>query len=69
LASAAEIVYFDSAGVRIEGNRGVAGGGFVIFNAPPGLQTVYIHPAQSREVFSQVVVAEPEYVHVITWSP
>lgn len=64
-----QIVYFDAAGAPVEGRTGVAGGGFAIFNAPPGLQTVYIHPTQSRETFAQVLVAEPEYVHVLTWSP
>ncbi len=63
-----QIVYFDARGNKVEGRNGVAGGGFVIFNAPIGLQTLYIHPLQSRDTFSQIVVAEPEYVHVLTWS-
>ncbi len=62
-----QIVYFDREGQVLPNRKnGIAGGGFVIFNAPLGLQTVYIHPLQSRETFSQVVVAEPEYVHVLT---
>lgn len=63
-----QVIYFDSKGETIEGTRGVAGGGFAIFNAPAGLQTVYVHPVQSRETYSHVVVAEPQYVHVISWS-
>lgn len=61
-----QIVYFDAQGKALDTKTGVAGGGFVIFNAPQGLQTVYIHPTQSRETFSQVVVAEPEFVQVVT---
>lgn len=61
-----QIVYFDAKGAPLEAKVGVAGGGFVIFNAPMGLQTLYVHPMQSRETFSQVVVAEPEFVQVIT---
>lgn len=64
----AQIVYFDSHGKVVKTRHGVAGGGFAIFNAPPGLQTVYVHPVQSREVHSQVVVAEPDYVHIVAWS-
>ncbi len=63
-----QLVYFDREGRVLPGRKaGIAGGGFVIFNAPLGLQTVYIHPKQSRETFSQIVVAEPEYVHVLTY--
>ncbi len=63
-----QILYFDAQGRPLETKTGVAGGGFVIFNAPPGLQTIYIHPTQSRETYSQVVVAEPQYVHVVAWA-
>ena len=63
-----QIVYSDAHGQPLESKVGVAGGGFVIFDAPEGLQTVYIHPTQSRQTFSHVVVAEPEFVQVITHS-
>lgn len=64
-----QILYFDRAGKILNARQGVAGGGFIIVNAPLGLQTVYIHPTQSRESYAEVVVAEPEYVHVIAWAP
>lgn len=64
-----QIVYFDAKGDVLDTNSGHAGGGFVIFNAPRGLQTVYVHPTQSRETFAQVVVAEPAYAHVLVWAP
>lgn len=63
------VLYFDGEGRPLETKTGVAGGGFIIFNAPLGLQTIYIHPTQSRETYSQVLVAEPSYVHVVTWAP
>ncbi len=63
-----QIVYFDAHGLPLQGKNGVAGGGFVVFNAPMGLQTLFVHPLQSKDTFAQVVVAEPEYVHVMTWS-
>jgi len=61
-----QIVYFDAQGSALASKTGVAGGGFVIFNAPEGLQTLYVHPTQSRETFSQIVVAEPQFVQVVT---
>jgi hypothetical protein len=63
-----QMVYFDRSGRPLNTHHGVAGGGFAVFNAPSGLQTVYIHPTQSRETHGQVVVTEPGYVHVIAWS-
>lgn len=63
-----QIVYFDRNGNLLKTRHGVAGGGFAVFNAPSGLQSVYIHPTQSRDAYSQVVVTAPEYVHVIAWS-
>jgi hypothetical protein len=63
-----KIVYFDSSGEITKDQSGRAGGGFVILNAPIGLQTLFIHPKQSRDTFAQIVVAEPEYVQVVTWT-
>ncbi len=63
-----QIVFFDAQGAVVESRHGIAGGGFVIFNAPKGLQTVYIHPLNSKNSHAQIVVAEPEYVQVLTWS-
>ena len=61
-----QIVYVDSQGRPTESRVGLAGGGFVIFNAPPGLQTLYMHAAGNQQTFSQIVVAEPEFVSVLT---
>ncbi|MGZ3722826.1 MAG: hypothetical protein ACXVA9_07860 [Bdellovibrionales bacterium] len=61
-----QIIYFDAQGKPLETKTGIAGGGFAIFNAPQGLQTLYVHPVQSRETFSQVIVAEPQFVQVVT---
>jgi len=63
------IVYFDAQGNPVQARNGIAGGGFVIFNAPMGLQTLYVHPTHSKDTYAQVVVAEPEYVHVMSWAP
>lgn len=60
------IIYFDAQGKPLPSAKsGVAGGGFVILNAPSDLQTVYVHLSQSHTTFSQVLVAEPDFVHVM----
>jgi hypothetical protein len=61
-----QIVYFDAQGKPLNSRTGITGGGFAIFNAPPGLQTLYVHGNQTRETFSQIVVAEPTFVSVVT---
>ncbi len=68
LPSDAQFVYFDAQGQLVDGDSGPAGGGFILFNTPVGLQTVLIKPLYSNEVFSQTLVAEPEYVHAFKYS-
>ncbi|MGE4133174.1 MAG: hypothetical protein AB7F86_16145 [Bdellovibrionales bacterium] len=63
-----QIFYFDANGEIVPSKTGVVGGGFIIVNAPVGLQTLFIHPRGGQQVLSQVVVAEPEYVHVVVHS-
>jgi hypothetical protein len=64
-----QLVYFDSTGQIADGDSGPAGGGFVIFNAPLGLQTLQVKPlVASNQMFSQAFVAEPEFVQVFKYS-
>lgn len=68
LAEAPQIVYFDAMGRIAEGDSAPAGGGFILFNAPPGLQTLLVKPLTSQQVFSQSFVAEPEFIHTFKYS-
>lgn len=63
-----QLAYFDSQGMLVAGNSGPAGGGFVLFNAPMGLQTLSVKPLASNQVFTQAFVAEPEFVHAFKYS-
>lgn len=65
-SSTPDIVYFDSKGQALFSDEGVAGGGFVIFNVPIGLQTVAISTGSSAAITTEVVVATPEAVNVIS---
>jgi len=60
-----EIVYFDPQGQALFTEEGVAGGGFVIFNAELGLKTVTIVKRSKGTVFTQAIVVEPEVTNVI----
>lgn len=62
-----DIVYFDLRGNIVEVPP-TSGGGFAIFNAPAGIQTLIVHPQYSKQVFSQVVVAEPAFVHITKYN-
>jgi hypothetical protein len=63
-----QIAYFDSQGLLVSGTSGPAGGGFVLFNAPLGLQTVTIKPIASNQTYTQTFVAEPEFLHIFKYS-
>lgn len=65
--SPATIVYFDAAGKYVGGKQGVAGGGFIIFNAPYGTHESVIVGA-SEKVFSKVVPVDVETVSVLSFS-
>jgi len=60
------IVYFDQEGTIIYGDKGVAGGGFVMFNAPAGYRSIAVLPDDGTKVFTQIVVTEPDVVSVLS---
>lgn len=66
-SSPAVIVYFDAAGKYVDSRQGIAGGGFVIFNAPYGTQESVIVGA-SEKVFSKVVPVDTDTVSVLSFS-
>ncbi|WP_413289530.1 hypothetical protein [Bdellovibrio sp. HCB337] len=66
--SPAYILYFDAAGRVIEGNRGQAGGGFIIFNVPYGTQETVVVGSTSEKVFSKVVPVDMESISVLSFS-
>jgi hypothetical protein len=55
----ARLVYFDSAGKRLEGNKGQAGGGFIIYNITPGAHSLVIIGSKTQKIFTQVIPIDP----------
>ena len=61
------IVYFNDRGELTGFNYGVAGGGFMILNAPQGFRTVLIQPAGSNaKAFATAVLVEDRVTNVIS---
>lgn len=64
-SSTPEVVYFDSRGQALFTDEGIPGGGFAIFNIPPGLRTITLSVAGSAQAQTRVIVATPEAVSVV----
>jgi hypothetical protein len=60
------VVYFDSAGRRTL--RGVPGGGFVIFNAPAGLQEAVVISDKANKILSKVVPVDENSLSVLSFN-
>lgn len=61
-----QIIYFNSSGLVASGPT--AGGGFVIYNLPAGLQEVILQDQQNDRTFSQVIYSESTKNYVAHFS-
>ncbi|MCB0364181.1 MAG: hypothetical protein H6624_13775 [Bdellovibrionaceae bacterium] len=59
------IVYFDKDGLIVRDKKGVAGGGFVLFNTPTGFKSVNIVPSGSDKILTRTIITEPAVTNVI----
>lgn len=64
-AGHSRIVYFDPQGRAIHGNKGVAGGGFVIFGLSEGVREVTVIGETSGLVSTRVIAADPQSLNVL----
>lgn len=60
------ILYFDSRG-NLTKERGVSGGGFILFNAPADLLEVGVQGDKSQKILSKVIGVDPGTVHVLDY--
>ena len=58
-----QIVFFDSQGMPA--HTGVAGGGFVVFNAPPGSHSVVLLPKKSNVLHTRVTPVDAGTINVL----
>lgn len=61
----ASVVYFDAQGKVLEGEAGMPGGGYIIFNLNPGFRTLSVVPLGSDMINAQTVLADTKFVNVI----
>jgi hypothetical protein len=67
--SAVQIVYFDGAGRSLlNAKTGVPGGGFVMFNIPPGTQEAVIFGTGTERIYSKVVPVDADTTTVLNFS-
>ncbi len=60
-------IYFDGQGNLLPQDFGVAGGGFILWNIPPGAQQVFVEKAESKEIVSQVFPIDERTVISFTY--
>lgn len=60
-------VYFDSQGQLVQGNHGLAGGGFIIFNVPFGTNEVIIYGKNDEKLYSQVIPVDRGSLNVLSY--
>ncbi len=65
VGAASTVIYFDPEGKEVEGNLGVPGGGYIVFNLDPGFRTISVVPLGTDSVSAQTVLADSKFVNLI----
>lgn len=63
--NAANIVYFDMQGRILQTGKGIAGGGFILYNVPEDLHEVVVVGARTQKVYSRVLPVDPGSLSVL----
>ncbi|RYZ80496.1 MAG: hypothetical protein EOP06_25225 [Proteobacteria bacterium] len=66
--SGMQVVYFDAAGRPDVGGKGRAGGGFVLFNVPVGVQEAVVVGATSERISSKVVPIDADATSILNFT-
>lgn len=61
------IIFFDSRGQIVKSKTGVAGGGFIIFNAPTDAVEVSVQLVKSEKTLSRLIPSKPGQVSVLNY--
>ena len=65
VGAASTVIYFDADGKEVEGNLGVPGGGYIVFNLDSGFRTISVVPLGTDSVSAQTVLADSKFVNLI----
>ncbi|MNK63668.1 hypothetical protein D3C87_828910 [compost metagenome] len=61
------IVYFDMQGRILQNRKGIAGGGFIIYNVPNDVHEVVVMGERSQKMSSRVIPVDPSSLSVLTF--
>jgi len=62
-----QIVYFDMQGRILQTGKGIAGGGFILFNVPEDTQEVVVLGSKSHKIYSKVLPVDSSSLSVLTF--
>lgn len=61
------IVYFDMHGKILQGRKGIAGGGFILFNLPSDIQEVVVIGSRDNKIQSKVIAVDPASISTLIY--
>jgi hypothetical protein len=61
------IVYFDMQGRILQNRKGIAGGGFIIYNVPDDVHEVVVMGERTQKMSSRVIPVDPSSLSVLTF--
>lgn len=61
------IVYFDMQGRILQNRKGMAGGGFILYNVPEDTHEVVVLGARTRKIYSRVLPVDPNSISVLNF--
>ncbi|NUN04310.1 MAG: hypothetical protein HUU57_00995 [Bdellovibrio sp.] len=59
------IVYFDMQGKILQNRKGIAGGGFILYNVPEDTHEVVVLGARTQKMYSRVIPVDPNSLSVL----
>lgn len=62
-----QIVYFDLQGRILQNNKGIAGGGFILFNVPEDTHEVVVIGERTQKIYSRVLPVDSKSLSVLTF--
>lgn len=62
-----QIVYFDMQGRVLQNGKGVAGGGFILYNVPEDTHEVVVLGNRTRKIYSRVLPVDSDSLSILTF--
>ncbi|MGZ3768402.1 MAG: hypothetical protein ACXVCP_01325 [Bdellovibrio sp.] len=61
------IVYFDVQGRILQNRKGMAGGGFILYNVPEDIHEVVVLGSRTQKIYSRVLPVDPDSISVLNF--